>query len=70
MLFKKLIAPKSTKKCMLKYAYRKGFCIDDDDLTEDEMEEAIEKVTFPIIGRPAIEYVLDAVDEIYTAHGM
>lgn len=65
MIFKKLLADESTKKCMYEYAYKKLF-FSNCKVSEEEINAKIEKITSGYIGgaKDAYEYVLEAVKEI------
>ncbi len=65
MIFKKLMAEESTKKCMYEYAYKKEFS--DRKVSEEEICAEINKRTSAYIGEAedAYKYVLDAVEEIH-----
>lgn len=65
MIFKKLVADKSTKECMYNFAYRKNFFRS--PRNEKEAEETVDAAMNGIVpnGKTVYEFALEIVDEIY-----
>lgn len=66
MIFKKLVADESTKKCIYEFAFKKAF-VADNALPEEKTEEVINETLKGFIpeGKDPYEYVLECVDKIY-----